>query len=766
MTSSSNDSPLGSVERFRVESRLGRGGMGEVFKAYDTVLERTVAVKTLTPGSSDAQGVERLLREARACARLTHPAIVTIHDVLRADGGVYIVMEHLPGASLESLGRFPRFSSFEAKVDILIRILDALHYAHGRGVVHRDIKPTNVQLLPDGSVKLLDFGIAHMAGAASLTMTGTISGTAHYASPEQLRGEESDARTDIYSTGILAYQMLTRRRPFDGDAVAAVLTKVLHDPLPAMGTSLSDAFPEIERIVRRAAAKRREDRYASADDMKNALAAFLAGSREAIVAKQAEITATTQRVVVEARSLIASGRMAEATPLLASALRSNPDAEEARSLLQTDAGASEADTGPAAAPQADTRPTLASEPDRTTSAAMSAAAPAPAVEADAGFAAAAPPPPRSSRRLLIAAAAVLLPLTGAALLGPRWMSPGPAAPGDPPSPGFRPGLIAAGAGAPTVGAPAAGVPAAGVPTAGASAAEVPAAGAAEEVRARVLREPETAAAESVRTTVRLSRDAAGGGREGGRSDARPSAAAATPPSSPAAPPPAPAATPSPPPAAPGGAPPASAPPAGAKNLYYAATPPGPASSAAGASSAPVAGGAVNPGIKYRILRRAPDGTPVEVDADTLFQSGDRIRFAFEPNIAGFLYVVQRGSSGRWSVLLPHPQINGGHNAVAPFGEVSIPPEGWFRFDETAGTEEVFVYLSREPIVAMPWGGGSVVSAQFVDQPTMIELANSVRSRDLVFEKEDAPDTAQQAAYVVNQGNLRDAVAWTVELSHR
>ena len=229
------EEPRGVGDRFRVESRLGRGGMGDVHKAYDTVLQRTVAVKTLTPGNADAQAVQRLLREARACARLTHPGIVTIYDVLETEGGVCIVMEHLAGASLESLHKFPRFSSFAAKIGIVVRILEALHYAHGRGVVHRDIKPANVQILPDSAVKLLDFGIAHLVGAEALTAANAVTATAHYASPEQLRGEESGAATDVYSTGILAYEMLTRRRPFVGKSVATVLSKVLHDPLPPHG---------------------------------------------------------------------------------------------------------------------------------------------------------------------------------------------------------------------------------------------------------------------------------------------------------------------------------------------------------------------------------------------------------------------------------------------------------------------------------------------------------------------------------------------------
>ena len=259
-------------------------------------------------------------------------------------------------------------------------------------------------------------------------------------------------------------------------------------------------------------------------------------------------------------------------------------------------------------------------------------------------------------------------------------------------------------------------------------------------------------------------DPAGGGRESARDAV-------------GAPDPAPVAAPSatapaiPPPVGPASSaepPPAPVPNTGAKDLYYAPTGPGSAASAGGETpgASVAADGAVNAGLKYRILRRAPAGDAVEVDADIMFRSGDRIRFAFEPNVDGFLYVIQRGSTGRWSVLLPHPMINGGRNTVTRFGEVTIPPEGWFRFDENPGSEEVFVYLSREPIDTLPWGGGPVVSAQSVDQPTVIELANSVRSRDLTFEKEDAPGGVDRAAYVVNRDAVGDAVAWTVELHHR
>ena len=799
-----NDLPRDFVERFRVESRLGRGGMGDVYKAYDTVLERTVAVKTLTPGNAGAQAVERLMREARACARLTHPGIVVIHDVLQVEGSVHIVMEHLEGASLASLHRFPRLSTLEGKIDVIVRILDALHYAHGRGVVHRDIKPTNVQILPDGSVKLLDFGIAHVAGAAALTVTGTVTGTAHYASPEQLRGEESDARTDVYSTGILAYEVLTRRRPFEGDSIASVLTKVLNEPLPSMGTSLSENFPDIERIVRRATAKRPQDRYAGAEDMKNALAAFLASSREAIVTRQAEIAARTQRLIIEARSLITGGRAAEATSLLTSVLRDNPDAEEARELLHSGTGASTAVADAPAAPSAFPESTVRLSADQPTAGTDVSAGPAPestvrlsADQPTAGSVVSAGPAPestvqlapdrpaaastpaaetstptraahstapgpssvRSGRRLLLAAAPVLMLLAGVVVLGPRWMSPGSR--GDaspvtvPAAVQSRPGDVATGVETPEA-------PPADLPVDARADGGLPASAGAE--------------------------DPAGGGRQGARDGVAgsvPVPTAAPSPAAPATPPAARPASPAEPLAAPvpnriePGAPAASAasspepaaapePSGGAKDLYYAATRPGPAASAGGETTpAPMTGeGPVNAGLKYRILRREPGGEAVEVDADIMFRSGDRIRFAFEPNIDGFLYVIQRGSTGRWSVLLPHPMINGGRNTVTRFDEVTIPREGWFRFDENPGSEELFVYLSRNPIDTFPWGGGPVVSAQSVDRPTVIELANSVRSRDLTFEKEDAPGGADRAAYVVNQGALGDAVAWTVELQHQ
>ena len=214
---------------------------------------------------------------------------------------------------------------------------------------------------------------------------------------------------------------------------------------------------------------------------------------------------------------------------------------------------------------------------------------------------------------------------------------------------------------------------------------------------------------------------------------------------------------------------------GAADLFYADARPG-----AGAS----APRAPNAGLKYRVLLRNPSGQPVEVDPDTAFRTGERIRLVFEPNIDGYLYVIQEGSSGRWSMLYPHPRMQGGRNDVARFREVEIPPAGWFRFDETPGVERILVYLSREKATALPGADGAVVRVESVTQRTVGRLTRTIRPRDLVYEAEEpafaapggvaaasggataAPGGTVEAVYVVNQGAVADVVWETIELRHR
>ena len=268
------------IGRFKVEALLGRGGMGEVYKAFDPTLQRTIAVKTVRPDIDRPEYLDRLMREAQACARLSHPNIVTVYEAGQIDGIVYIAMEYLQGENLSQVLE-RKDLSFEGKIRILTQVLDALHHAHGLEVVHRDIKPSNIHIQSDGSVKLVDFGLARMLQADTLTASGNVLGTPHYASPEQLKGEEIDRRTDIYSTGVMAYEMLSGRRPFEPDnsSISSVILKVIQETPAPMDTDMSRMLPEIEGIVSRAMAKAPADRFQSADQMRGALIDFLEHSR-------------------------------------------------------------------------------------------------------------------------------------------------------------------------------------------------------------------------------------------------------------------------------------------------------------------------------------------------------------------------------------------------------------------------------------------------------------------------------------------------------
>jgi serine/threonine-protein kinase len=326
--------PPETIGRFRIEARLGSGGMGDVYKAFDPTLRRTVAVKTVRPDISIKDHVGRLLREAQACASLQHPHIVTVFEAGELDGAVYIVMEHLEGEDLSQVLHRGELT-FEERIRTLIQVLDALEHAHAKGVIHRDIKPGNVRVLPNQTIKLVDFGIARLAAADALTKTGTIIGTPNYASPEQLRGETVDKRTDIYSVGAMAYELCSGRRPFQGpdDSLTTVILKAVFEPPPPMDVEWSRSFPEIERIVHRAMAKSADDRYQSAKEMREALAAFLDASRDDIGAVHAGRAAAARRSVSEAAALLKSGQDVEAKALLTQTLALNPCAPDVSRML-------------------------------------------------------------------------------------------------------------------------------------------------------------------------------------------------------------------------------------------------------------------------------------------------------------------------------------------------------------------------------------------------------------------------------------------------
>src|SRR4051794_33185309 len=257
--------------RYRVESRLGSGGMADVYCAHDQQLGRKIALKVLHRRfAADEEFVERFRREASAAAGLQHPNVVQVFDRGSWDGTYYIAMEFLEGRSLKQIIREEGPLEPARAVDIAIQILRAARFAHKRGIIHRDLKPHNVIVDPEGRVKVTDFGIAR-AGASDMTETGAIMGTAAYLSPEQAQGHAVSASSDIYSIGILLYELLTGRVPFDAEsAVTIALKQVSETPTPPRELN-PEVSPELEDVVLRALQKDPAARFTDADEFIAAL---------------------------------------------------------------------------------------------------------------------------------------------------------------------------------------------------------------------------------------------------------------------------------------------------------------------------------------------------------------------------------------------------------------------------------------------------------------------------------------------------------------
>jgi beta-lactam-binding protein with PASTA domain/predicted Ser/Thr protein kinase len=257
--------------RYRAIEKIGSGGMADVYKAVDEVLGRTVAVKVLHPRyASDPGFVQRFRQEAAAAANLSHPNIVNIYDWGQDAETYYIAMEYVHGMDLKSLVE-QRGAIDPAKVaDYGAQACAALSVAHGYDIIHRDIKPQNIVLTPDGQIKVMDFGIAR-AGNTNMTQTGSVLGTAQYVSPEQAQGRTLTAASDLYSLGIVLYELSTGRLPFDGDTPVSVALKQVNEaPVPPRG--VNPAVPaSLEAVILKAMAKQPQDRYASAEEMRRDL---------------------------------------------------------------------------------------------------------------------------------------------------------------------------------------------------------------------------------------------------------------------------------------------------------------------------------------------------------------------------------------------------------------------------------------------------------------------------------------------------------------
>src|SRR5580765_858753 len=266
------------IGRYKIVRELGRGAMGVVFHAIDPNIGRPVAIKTIQFGTGRkpeelAKLRERLFREARSAGMLSHPGIVTIYDVEQQGEVAYIAMEYVDGPTLDQVLSEPEPILPARMFNILAQTAVALDYAHSKGLVHRDIKPANIMLAADGTAKIADFGIAKVAASEHLTMTGSIVGTPHYMSPEQVQGQAVDGRSDQFSLAVIAFEMLTGEKPYNGEHLTTVVYKIVaEEPVPPhrLNPGITGA---VEVALSKALAKKPDARYRNCQEFVAALEA-------------------------------------------------------------------------------------------------------------------------------------------------------------------------------------------------------------------------------------------------------------------------------------------------------------------------------------------------------------------------------------------------------------------------------------------------------------------------------------------------------------
>jgi eukaryotic-like serine/threonine-protein kinase len=314
------------IGKYRVLGELGRGGMGVVYRGVDESVGREVAIKTLTQGfMSDRGMLARFYDEVRTTARLNHPNIVTVYHLGEENGTPYIVMERVEGHPLDKLLHASTPLSMLERLKIVEDTCAALGYAHQHDVIHRDVKPANIFVQPDGNVKLLDFGIARLGKEGESighTRTGNIIGTVAYMAPERLQGGTIDGRSDIFSAGVVLYLLLTGQQPFEGEEVA-IMQKIMQEPFPPLGSKIQDYPAALDHIVERALAKAVEDRYSIAEEMADDLNNVIGELRLGQV----------HSLLTEGRRLFEAGDLTRARTSVQQLLRIQGKNSEARELL-------------------------------------------------------------------------------------------------------------------------------------------------------------------------------------------------------------------------------------------------------------------------------------------------------------------------------------------------------------------------------------------------------------------------------------------------
>jgi len=285
---------LEKLGKYKITGKIGKGAMGEVYRAHDPVLNREVAIKTISATlSADSELRKRFHREAQAAARLNHPNIITVFDYGEEQGIIYMAMELLEGADLKDLIYHQHLASLEDKLDVMEQVADGLAFAHARDIIHRDLKPGNIHVQPNGQVKILDFGLARLGGGADMTRTGVVMGTPNYMAPEQVRGEKADPRADVFSVGAVYYEILSNKKPFDADSAHAVLFQVIHQQPKPIRQWAPDVPPILVQLVEKAMHKDKEQRFKNGAELREALRlvrAAIAGGRTQNATLETEAT--------------------------------------------------------------------------------------------------------------------------------------------------------------------------------------------------------------------------------------------------------------------------------------------------------------------------------------------------------------------------------------------------------------------------------------------------------------------------------------------
>ena len=268
-------------DRYEIIRSIGEGGMANVYLARDLILDREVAVKILRGDlAGDEKFVRRFQREAIAASSLSHPNIVEMYDVGEDDGNYFIVMEYVEGKTLKSLIKKRGALTLSETIDIMLQVTSGLMCAHESYIIHRDIKPQNILILDDGQVKITDFGIAMALNSNELTQTNSVMGSVHYLPPEQANGTGSTVQSDIYSAGILMYELLVGKLPFKGENAVEIAIKQMKDKIPSVCEINPDIPQSVENVILKATAKNPKNRYKTAKDMHDDLKTVLSEERK------------------------------------------------------------------------------------------------------------------------------------------------------------------------------------------------------------------------------------------------------------------------------------------------------------------------------------------------------------------------------------------------------------------------------------------------------------------------------------------------------